>query len=59
MTLQGIAAGSRANGSSLGYGSLGRGHINTLSKEQAQAKHDAIKAQQKAFLRGDYSSVSN
>ena len=57
MTLQRIAADSRANGSSFGCGSLGYGHINTLSKEQAQAKHDATKAQQRAFLRGDYSSV--
>jgi hypothetical protein len=55
MTLQGIAAGSRANGSSIGYGSLGRGHINTMNKAEAQQQHEATKARMKRYMSGDYS----
>ena len=55
MTLQGIAAGSRANGSSIGYGSLGRGHINTMNKAEAQKQHEETKARMERYMSGDYS----
>ena len=56
MTLQGIAAGSRANGSTIGYGSLGRGHVNTMSAAEAQKKHEATKARMRRYLQGDFTA---
>ena len=55
MALLGTATSSRNQGSTFGYGTLGHGHVNTMSTEQAQQRHDETKARLRRYMSGDYS----
>ena len=54
MTLEGIANASRSNGSSLGYGSLGRGSCHHMTRQQAASNHQIIKQMAQAQRNSDW-----